>query len=75
MVFVEVTVYSKILILRFPRTEVRKPIVCSLARDFDLIFSVGPAATSSMVHATTLVERGQLCNHPLRMNGLRRTKT
>jgi len=33
-------VYSKILILRFPKTEVRKPVVCSLARDFDLIFTI-----------------------------------
>ena len=32
--------YSKILILRFPKTEVRKPVVCSLARDFDLIFTI-----------------------------------
>ncbi len=32
--------YSKILILRFPKTEVRKPIVCSLVRDFDLIFNI-----------------------------------
>jgi len=33
-------VYSKILILRFPRAEVRKPIVCSLARDYDLTFNI-----------------------------------
>jgi L-aspartate semialdehyde sulfurtransferase ferredoxin len=33
-------VYSKILILRFPRTEVQKPIVCHLARDFDLMFNI-----------------------------------
>ena len=26
--------YSKILVLRFPKTEVQKPIVCNLARDF-----------------------------------------
>ena len=32
--------YSKILILRFPRTEVQKPIVCHLARDFDLMFNI-----------------------------------
>jgi L-aspartate semialdehyde sulfurtransferase ferredoxin len=37
---VEVAVYSKILILRFPKTEVRKPIVCSLARDYDLTFNI-----------------------------------
>lgn len=32
--------YSKILILRFPRSEVQKPIVCYLARDFDLTFNI-----------------------------------
>ncbi len=40
MVAAEAAVYSKILILRFPKTEVRKPIVCSLVRDFDLIFNI-----------------------------------
>jgi ferredoxin len=33
-------VYSKILVLRFPQTEVQRPIVCSLARDYDLIFNI-----------------------------------
>jgi ferredoxin len=33
-------VYSKILKLRFPITEVRKPIVCNLAREYDLIFNI-----------------------------------
>lgn len=32
--------YSKILILRFPKTEVQKPLVCNLARNFDLIFNI-----------------------------------
>lgn len=32
--------YSKILILRFPVTEVQKPVVCNLARDFDLTFNI-----------------------------------
>lgn len=32
--------YSKILVLRFPKTEVQKPIVCSLAREFDLTFNI-----------------------------------
>lgn len=32
--------YSKILILRFPQTEVRKPIVCYLVKDYDLIFNI-----------------------------------
>ena len=36
--------YSKILILRFPRTEVRKPIVCYLVKDYDLIFNILNAA-------------------------------
>ena len=36
----EALVYSKILILRFPRTEVQKPLVCNLARNFDLIFNI-----------------------------------
>ncbi len=32
--------YSKILILRFPQKEVQKPIVCLLAKDFDLMFNI-----------------------------------
>lgn len=32
--------YSKILVLRFPPTEVTKPIVCSLAKDYDLMFNI-----------------------------------
>lgn len=32
--------YSKILILRFPKTEVQKPIVCHLAKDYDLFFNI-----------------------------------
>ncbi len=36
--------YSKILILRFPNTEVEKPIVCYLARDYDLTFNILNAA-------------------------------
>lgn len=32
--------HSKILILRFPKTEVKKPIVCHLAKDFDLLFNI-----------------------------------
>ena len=32
--------YSKILKLRFPITEVQKPIVCNLARDYDLVFNI-----------------------------------
>jgi ferredoxin len=33
-------VFSKILILRFPETEVHKPIVCHLAKDYDLFFNI-----------------------------------
>jgi len=33
-------VYSKILVLRFPQTEVQKPIVCFLARNYDLVFNI-----------------------------------
>jgi ferredoxin len=37
-------VYSKILILRFPATEVEKPIVCNLVKYYDLIFNILNAA-------------------------------
>ncbi len=36
--------YSKILVLRFPRTKVQKPLVCNLARQYDLIFNILNAA-------------------------------
>lgn len=32
--------YSKILVLRFPNTEVQKPTVCNLARQHDLTFNI-----------------------------------
>ena len=32
--------YSKILILRFPNTVVREPVVCNLAKNFDLTFTI-----------------------------------
>ncbi len=32
--------YQKILKLRFPVTEVHKPLVCNLAREYDLTFNV-----------------------------------
>ena len=32
--------YSKILILRFPKTEAGKPIVCYLAKDYNLTFNI-----------------------------------
>lgn len=31
---------SKILILRFPKTEVQKPLVCHLTKRFDLTFNI-----------------------------------
>jgi ferredoxin len=31
---------SKILILRFPKTEVQKPVVCNLVKEFDLTFTI-----------------------------------
>jgi ferredoxin len=32
--------YSRMLVLRFPKTEVEKPIVCFLASDFNLTFNL-----------------------------------
>lgn len=32
--------YSRILILRFPKTEISKPTVCHLAKNFDLSFNI-----------------------------------
>lgn len=32
--------YSKILILRFPGAQVQKPIVCNLAKNYDLTFNI-----------------------------------
>jgi ferredoxin len=32
--------YSKMLVLRFSKSAVEKPIVCSLAREFDLTFNI-----------------------------------
>ena len=36
--------YTKILILRFPISQVKKPIVCYLAKDYDLTFNILNAA-------------------------------
>ena len=36
--------YSKILVLRFPKTEAKKPVVCYLAKDYDLTFNILNAA-------------------------------
>ncbi len=35
-----VMMYSRMLRLRFPKTEVEKPIVCFLASDFNLTFNI-----------------------------------
>jgi L-aspartate semialdehyde sulfurtransferase ferredoxin len=40
----EDAVFSKILILRFPKTEVQKPIVCFLVKDYNLTFNILNAA-------------------------------
>lgn len=32
--------YSKILSLRFPKTQVQKPIVCNLALNYELVFNI-----------------------------------
>jgi ferredoxin len=32
--------YSKMLVLRFPKEVAQKPIVCYLVKDFDLIFNI-----------------------------------
>ena len=39
-----VCVYSKILILRFPKSVVQKPIVYHLTKDYDLVFNILNAA-------------------------------
>ncbi len=38
--------YEKMLILKFPRTNVQEPIVCNLAKNFDLTFTILNAAIS-----------------------------
>jgi ferredoxin len=49
-------VYSKILKLRFPNTEVHKPIVCYLAKDFDLTFNILNAAILSRKEGVMVLE-------------------
>ena len=48
--------YSKILILRFPRTEVEKPIVCYLAKDYDLTFNILNAAVLPRTEGVMVLE-------------------
>lgn len=40
----EVAVYSKILILRFPKTRANRPIICKLVSEFNLEFNILNAA-------------------------------
>ena len=47
---------SKILILRFPKTEVQKPIVCYLAKDYDLTFNILNAAILSRKEGIMVLE-------------------
>ena len=39
--------YSKIVILKFPATEARKPIVCQLTKKFDIMFNILNASITS----------------------------
>lgn len=39
--------YSKIVILNFPPSEARKPLVCQLTKKFDLMFNILNASISS----------------------------
>ena len=48
--------YSKILILRFPKTEVQKPIVCYLAKDYDLTFNILNATILSRKEGVMVLE-------------------
>jgi ferredoxin len=48
--------YSKILILRFPKTEAQKPIVCYLAKDFGLIFNILRATVLPRKEAIMVLE-------------------
>jgi len=49
-------VFSKILMLRFPKTEVQKPIVCYLAKDFDLTFNILNATILSRKEGIMVLE-------------------
>lgn len=40
VIFGGFSLYSKILILHFPITEAQKPVVCNLAKNFDLTFNI-----------------------------------
>ena len=49
-------VYSRILKLRFPQTEVQKPIVCYLAKDYNLTFNILNAAVLSRKEGIMVLE-------------------
>lgn len=48
--------YSKILVLRFPKTAAQKPIVCYLTRDYDLIFNILNAAILPLKEGVMVLE-------------------
>ena len=48
--------FSKILILRFPKTEGHKPIVCYLAKDYDLTFNILNATITSRKEGVMVLE-------------------
>ena len=48
--------FAKILILRFPKTEVQKPIVCYLAKDYDLTFNILNATIFSRKEGLMVLE-------------------
>ena len=48
--------YSKILILRFPKTESHKPIVCYLTKKFALIFNILNATILSRPEGRMVLE-------------------
>lgn len=48
--------YSRILILRFPKTEVQKPIVCNLSKKYGLTFNILNAAISPREEGMMVLE-------------------
>ena len=48
--------YSRILILRFPKTEVQKPIVCYLAKKYGLTFNILNASISPREEGMMVLE-------------------
>ena len=48
--------YSKIVILRFPKTEVHKPVVCHLTKDYDLMFNILNAAILPRTEGVVVLE-------------------